>query len=103
MGEDLVCQICHFLRHRVQADAASERREAVQYLEGLSLLQGRWYVAQRAHVMQPVGELYDQGPWIDDSLRLVKGRGAGAVVSAVETGELLDKPGDLAAEVAVQL
>ena len=68
------------------------------------LLLVRRQEAQRAHVVQPVGELDDQHPGVaghrDDHLADGLGLGGVAVLDLVQLGHAVDEVGDLGVEVA---
>ena len=81
--------------HRVHAEAVGERGEDLQGLPGLALLLLPGQVAQRPHVVQPVGELDHQHPdvaghrdhHLADGLRL----GGLAVLDLVQLGDAVDQ------------
>ena len=93
--------------HRVHAEPVGERGEDLQGLPGLALLLLPGQVAQRPHVVQPVGELDHQHPdvaghrdhHLADGLRL----GRLAVLDLVQLGDAVDQRGDVLAELAAQL
>ena len=93
--------------HRVHAEPVRQRREDLQRLPGLALLLLPGQVAQRPHVVQPVGELDHQHPdvaghrdhHLADGLRL----GGLAVLDLVQLGDAVDERGDVLAEIAAQL
>ena len=93
--------------HRVHAEPVGERGEDLQDLPGLALLLLPGQVAQRPHVVQPVGELDDQhadvaghrDDHLADGLRL----GRLAVLDLVQLGDAVHQRGDVLAELAAQL
>ena len=100
---------------RVHAEPVGQRRVDLERLAGLALLLVRRQEAQRAHVVQPVGELDDEHPRVarhrDDhladglALRGARGlRGVGALgrLDLVELGDPVDDDPDQLAELAGQ-
>ncbi len=91
----------------VHAEAVRQGRVDLQGLARLALLLVAWHVAQRPHVVQPVGELDDQDPdvaghrhdHLADGFRL----GGGAVLDLVQLGDAVDEGRDVLAELAAQL
>ena len=102
-------QILEFLAHLVHAHAAGERRIDVDRLLGdAPALLGR-HMRQRAHVVQPVGELDQQHAHVVGDrqqelaqvLRLL--RLLGDEVELLELGQALDQRADVVAEHLVDL
>ena len=91
----------------VHAEAVRQRRVDLQRLPRDPLLLVLTQVAQRAHVVQAVGELDDEDPDVlahrDDHLADRLGLGGVAVLDLVELGHAVDELCDLLAEVAGQL
>ena len=87
---------------RVHAEPVGQRREHLERLARLALLLLRREEPQRAHVVQPVGELDHQHAWVarhrDDHLADRLGLGGGAVLDLVELGDAVDEVRDLLAE-----
>ncbi len=91
----------------VHAEPVRERCVDLQRLAGLLLLLLGAQVAQRAHVVEPVGELDDQHPDVaghrDDHLAHGLGLRGLAVLDLVELGHPVHQVGDLVAEVAPEI
>ena len=87
----------------VHAQPVGERREDLQHLTRLALLLLPGQVAQRAHVVQPVGELDDQDPDVpghrDHHLAHGLGLGDLAVLDLVQLGDPVHQGRDLVPEV----
>ena len=91
----------------VHAEPVGQRREDLERLAGLALLRLLLEVAQRAHVVQPVGQLDHEHPdvaahrhdHLADGLRLRRV----AVLDLVQLGDAVDQPGHLVAELGAQL
>ena len=87
---------------RVHAQPVGQRGEHLERLAGLALLLGRRQEAQRAHVVQPVGELDDQHAGVarhrHDHLADRLGLGRIAELDLVELGHAVDQLRDLGAE-----
>ena len=100
-------QVLEFPLDGVHAEPVGQRREDLQRLPRLALLLLPGQVAQRAHVVQPVGELDDQDPDVtghgDDHLAHGLGLGDLAVLDLVQLGDPVDQGGDLVTEVGPQL
>ena len=88
---------------RVHAQPVGQRGEDLQRLARLLLLLLGREEAQRAHVVQPVGQLDDQHPRVaghrDDHLADRLGLGRVAQLDLVDLGDAVDEVGDLGAEV----
>jgi hypothetical protein len=102
-------QVLQLLTHFVHAHATGERRINIERLLGTAPARLRRHVGQRAHVMQPVGELDQQHPNVVGNgqqepaqvlglLRLL-----GDKVELLELGETFDQAADVAAEHLVDL
>ncbi len=93
--------------HGVHAEPVRQRREDLQGLARLLLLLRPRDVAQRAHVVQPVGQLDDQDPDVarhgDDHLADGLGLRGVAVLDLVQLGDAVHQRGDVLAEVLAQL
>ena len=91
----------------VHAQPVRQRGVDLEGLAGLALLRLLLQVAQRAHVVQPVGELDDEHPDVaahrDDHLADRLGLRGVAVLHLVELGDAVDEHRDLVAEVGAQL
>ncbi len=91
----------------VHAEPVGQRRVDVERLGRLALLGRLLDVADRAHVVQPVGELDHQHPDVarhrDDHLADRLGLRRVAVLHLVELGDPVDEHGDLVAEVGAHL
>ncbi len=89
---------------RVHAEPVGQRGQHLERLAGLALLLVRRQEAQRAHVVQPVGELDDQHARVaghrDDHLADRLGLGRLAELDLVELGDAVDQVRDLGAELA---
>ena len=100
-------QVLQLPLDRVHAQPVSQRRQHLQRLAGLALLLGRRQEAQRAHVVQPVGQLDHQHPRIaghrHDHLADRLGLGRLAVLDLVQLGDALDQVRHLVAELGLQL
>ena len=87
----------------VHAEPVGQRGVDVEGLAGGPLLRLALDVAQRAHVVEPVGELDDQHPDVarhrDDHLADGLGLRGVAVLDLVELGDAVDELRDLVAEV----
>ena len=92
---------------RVHAEPVRERGEHLERLAGLALLLGRRQEPQRAHVVQPVGELDDQHARVaghrDDHLADRLGLGRRAELDLVELGDAVDEVRDLGAELRLDV
>ena len=92
---------------RVHAEPVGQRGVDVEGLAGLALLRLGLEVAQRAHVVEPVGELDDEHPDVarhrDDHLADGLGLRRVAVLHLVELGHAVDQHRHLVAEVLAQL
>ena len=90
----------------VHAEPVGQRGVDVEGLAARALLRGGRDVAQRAHVVQPVGELDDQHPDVarhrHDHLADRLGLRRVAVLHLVELGDAVDEQRDLVAEVGAQ-
>ena len=88
---------------RVHAEPVGQRCVDLERLAGDPLLLVLPEEPQRAHVVQPVGELDDQDPDVlahrDDHLADGLGLRGVAVLDLVELGDAVDERGDLVAEV----
>ncbi len=102
-------QVFEFLAKTVHAHAAGERRVDFQGLLGDTLAPFRRHVLQRAHVVQPVGELDQQHAHVvgDGEQKLAQVLGllglARDEVEALQLGEALDQMADVGAENLVDL
>ena len=95
-------QVLEFPLHGVHAQAVRQRGENLERLARLALLLGRRQEPQRAHVVQPVGELDDQHPGVaghgDDHLAHRLGLGGLAEFDLVQLGDAVDEVGYLLTE-----
>ena len=100
-------QVLEFPLDGVHAEPVGQRREDLQHLTRLALLLLPRQVAQRAHVVQPVGELDDQDPDVPghrhDHLAHGLGLGDLAVLDLVQLGHPVHQGRDLVTEVGPQL
>ena len=117
LGDDLVGvgielaerQILELLAHLLHAHAAGERRIDVERLLGGAPARFRRPMAERAHVVQPVGELDQQHPDVvgDGEQQLAQVLGLlgllGDEVELLELGQALDQAADVVAEQPVDL
>jgi hypothetical protein len=91
----------------VHAQPVGQRRVDVEGLAGLALLRLLLQVAQRAHVVEAVGQLDDEHADVaahrHDHLADRLGLGGVAVLDLVELGDAVDERSDLVAEVVAQL
>ncbi len=92
---------------RVHAQPVRERGEHLERLAGLALLLLRRQEPQRAHVVQPVGELDDEHARVaghrDDHLADRLGLGRLAVLDLVELGDAVDQARDLGPELGLDV
>ena len=97
-------EVLQLLAHVLHAHASGERRVDVERLAGDALALVRRHEAQRAHVVQAVGELDQQHPHIvgDSQQQLAEVLGLLGLlrnqVELLELGEALDQRGDFGAE-----
>ncbi len=117
LGEDLVGfriefaerQIFELLAHLLHAHAAGERRIDVERLLGGAAARLGRLVRQRAHIVQPVGELDQQHPHVvgDGEQKLAQVLGLlgllGDEIEPLQLGQALDQKPDLVAEQAIDL
>ena len=102
-------EVLQLLAHLVHAHAGGERRVDVDRLLGDALARLGRHVLQRAHVVQPVGELDQQHPHVlgDGEQELAQVLGllglARDEVELLELGEALDQVADVLAEQLVDL
>ncbi len=99
-------QVFQFPLDGVHAQPVRQRGEDLQRLLGLALLLLPGQVAQRAHVVQPVGQLDHQHPDVaghgDDHLAHGLGLGGLAVLDPVQLGDPVDQRRHVVAEVSAQ-
>jgi hypothetical protein len=107
--ENLKRQVLQFVAHRLHAHAPGQRRVDVDGLLGNALaLVGR-HVVERAHVVQPVGELDQQHPDVlghrDEELAQVLCLGGfpGHEIETLDLGQPLHQAGDVGAEQLLDL
>ncbi len=102
-------QVLQLLAHRLHAHAAGERRIDVERLLGDAVARGRRHELQRAHVVQPVGELDQQHAHVvgngEQELAQVLGLLGFArdEVEPLQLGEAFDQVADLTTEDLVDL
>ncbi len=99
-------EVFQFPLDGVHAQPVRQRGEDLQHLTGLALLLFPWQVAQRAHVVQPVGELDHQHADVaghgDDHLAHGLGLGGLPVLDPVQLGDPVDQRRHLVAEILAQ-
>ncbi len=103
------CQVVEFLAHRMHAHAAGERRVDFQRLLGDTPARVDRHVVERAHVVQPVGELDEEHAHVGGDrqqkfaqvFRLLGF--LGDQVELFEFGQSIDQRADVGSEQAVDL
>jgi hypothetical protein len=100
-------QVLELPLDRVHAEAVRQRRQDLERLLGLLLLLLAGQEGQRAHVVQPVGQLDHEDPRVlghrDDHLADRLGLRRVAELDLVELGDAVDEQRDLAAELAAHV
>ena len=102
-------KVLELLAHLMHAHAAGKRRIDFQRFFGGALARFMRHVIERAHVVQPVGELDQQHPHIvgdrEQQLAQVLGllRLLGDEIESLQLGEAFDQRADVVAEQAIDL
>ena len=103
------CQIVQLLAHLVHAHAACKRRVDFQGLFGRAPARFGWHVPERAHVVEPVGELDQKYPHVigdrqEQLAEIFRLLGfLGHEVQLFQLGEAFDQRADIASKQAVDL
>ena len=102
-------EVLELLLHLLHAEAVGQRGVDVDRLLGDALLLLGRHRRDRAHVVQPVGELDDEHPQVGGHRHQHLAHGGGLLrlarveLDAVELGDAVDDRGDLGAEVALDV